>query len=300
MSKLLPRLAALAAIVVAVLALGALAVYAASNRRLSARYTVQPSPVTIPTDAAALERGKHLAQTRGCMDCHGADLGGAKVIEDGKMGVVYGPNITRGAGGVVAAYQENDYVRAIRHGVSADGHALFIMPSEDYALLSNEDLGALIAYLKSAPPVDRASVPVKVGPLARALLLAGKMPIAAERIDHARVQPPTATPGVTPEYGRYIAAATCAGCHNPSFSGGKIDVGPPDWPPSANLTPDASGRLAKWSEADFIAALRTGRRPDGSEINPIMPRNFGKMDDVELKALWAYLKTVPAKPTGQR
>jgi cytochrome c553 len=99
------------------------------------------------------------------------------------------------------------------------------------------------------------------------------------------------------EYGRYVANG-CIGCHGTNFSGGKIPVGPPDWPPAANLTPHADGRLTKWTDADFIQTLRTARRPDGSELNPVMPRLFGQMDDVELKAIWAFLQTLPAAATG--
>ena len=116
-------------------------------------------------------------------------------------------------------------------------------------------------------------------------------------IDHANVKPAVVTPAVTVDYGRYIAVG-CTGCHGDNFSGGKIKIGPPDWPPAANLTPHADGRLAKWTEEDFIRALRTAKRPDGTELNPVMPRAFAALDDVELKAIWMYLKTLPAAPTG--
>ena len=103
----------------------------------------------------------------------------------------------------------------------------------------------------------------------------------------------------TPAYGRYVAIS-CSGCHGSNYSGGKIEIGPPDWPPAANLTPDPSGRLSGWTQADFIATLRTGHRPDGSALNPVMPRAFAQMDDVELKALWSFFRTLPPVPTGVR
>jgi cytochrome c553 len=118
-------------------------------------------------------------------------------------------------------------------------------------------------------------------------------------IDHANVKPAVVTPAVTAEYGRYVAAS-CTGCHGENLSGGKIEVGPPDWPPAANLTPHAQGRISKWQEADFLKALRTAKRPDGSEINPVMPRAFGQLEEVELKAIWKYLQTLPAAATGVR
>ena len=285
--------------ILAVLLVGAVVVYQASGSRLRRTYLVVARPVHIPGDPVAVERGRHIAATRGCLDCHGPDLGGAKVIEDAAMGRLYGSNLTEGRGGLRASYSDGDYVTAIRHGVAPDGHALFLMPSAEYSHLGDDDLGALIAFLKSVPPVDRERVPLQVGPVARVLMVAGKLKLAAEEIDHANLKPATVQPGVTVEYGRYLAVG-CTGCHGPNFSGGKIDIGPPDWPLAANLTPHAEGRLAKWTEDDFLKAIRTARRPDGTEINPVMPRNFGQMDDVELKAIWRFLHTLPPVSTGLR
>jgi cytochrome c553 len=284
---------------VALLLVVLVVVYQASGSRLRRTHLVVARPVHIPGEAAAIERGRHLAATRGCLDCHGADLGGAKVIEDSAMGRLYGPNLTKGRGGLPGSYTDGDYVKAIRHGVALDGHGLFLMPSAEYSHLGDDDLGALIAYLKSVPPVDRDRVPLAVGPVARVLLLAGKLKIAADEIDHANLRPASVQPGVTVEYGRYLAVG-CTGCHGANYSGGKIDIGPPDWPHAANLTPHADGRLAKWTEDDFLKVLRTARRPDGTEVNPVMPRNFGQMNDVELKAIWLFLRTLPPVPTGSR
>lgn len=274
-------------------------VYLASNKQLDRKYTVEVKPLAIPVGADALERGRHIAKTRGCMECHGADLGGAKVIDDPAMGVIHGSNLTSGRGSRTAEYQDVDWIRAIRHGISRERKALFLMPSQEYAEFSHADLGALIAYLKTVPPVDRDTVPVKPGPVARALVVAGKLPLAAAVIDHANVKPSVVSPGVTVDYGRYLAVG-CVGCHGPNHSGGKIEAGPPDWPMAANLTRHASGNVARWTEADFIGALRTGKRPDGSEISPVMPRAFGGMTDDELKAIWMYLRTLPPVETGTR
>ena len=86
----------------------------------------------------------------------------------------------------------------------------------------------------------------------------------------------------------------------PQFSGGRIESGPPDWPPASNLTPRADSRVATWSEDDFLKAIRTGRRPDGVELNEAMPRAFANMNDLELKALWLFLKSLPPVATGTR
>jgi mono/diheme cytochrome c family protein len=297
MRKLLKIVGWLVGGLVVVVAVLAATIFVRSNAKLKQTFAVTVSPVPVPTDAAAVARGRHIATTRGCLECHGQDLAGATVFNNGAMGRADAPNLTRGAGGIGATFRDEDYVRAIRHGVAPDGRGLFLMPSADYAGLSDEDMGALLAYLKSVPAVDKPSGPIALGPVARGLVTFGKIRLDAERIDHANVKAATVKPTASAEYGRYLAAG-CVGCHGSNYSGGKITIGPPDWPPAANLTPDAAGRLGKWTEQNFFAALRTGKRPDGTEINPVMPRVFGQLDDLETKALWLFLKSLPAAPTG--
>jgi len=282
-----------------VIALAIGTVYFVSNARLQKTFHVEPRVVAIPTEAAAIERGRHLAETRGCNDCHGRDYAGGKVIDDPAMGLVRGPNLTGGRGGRVAQFTDADWVRAIRHGVGPDGRGLFVMPSEEYSHFSDADLGALIAFMKTVAAVDQERVPIQLGPVSRVLLATGKMKLAADAIDHAKLQPPVVAMGETVEYGRYVAAS-CIGCHGPTFAGGKIDIGPPSWPAAANLTPHADGRLANWTQEEFVQTMRSARRPDGTEFDPVMPRAFGQMNDTELKALWLFFRSLPALPLGAR
>jgi mono/diheme cytochrome c family protein len=270
-------------------------VYWRSAAVLDRRFAVALPPAAAPAAVPDLANGRHLAATRGCFGCHGPDLGGAVVIDSGAMGLISGPNLTRGQGGLPPTFSAADFERAIRHGVAPVGRGLFLMPSRDYSHLTVDDMTDLVAYLESVPPVDRAGAPLRLGPVSRALLATGKMRLAAAEIDHAALQPDVVARAITPAYGRYVAAS-CTGCHGERFSGGKIAAGPPSWPPAANLTP--AGDLAKWTEADFIATLRTGKKPDGTALNPVMPRNFGLMDNTELKAVWSYLQTLPPVATG--
>jgi cytochrome c553 len=272
-------------------------VYIISNHKLHRTFEVSVQAPVVPSGPEAIARGQHLAKTRGCAECHGADLAGAKVIDNPAMGKLHGPNLTRGRGGLPEDFSDMDFERAIRHGVAKDGHGLFLMPSIDFAHFTTEDMGCLIAYVRSVPPVDRDRVPLSIGPVARTLMLAGKIKLSADVIDHTSVRADEVTPEPTVTYGRYVAAS-CIGCHGPNFSGGKIDIGPPDWPPARNLTP--AGELAKWTEADFFRALREHTRPDGTKLNVVMPAAFGGFNDTEIKALWAYLQTVPAAATGSR
>jgi hypothetical protein len=97
-------------------------------------------------------------------------------------------------------------------------------------------------------------------------------------------------------YGRYVASiASCHGCHRSGLSGGPLSA--PGLPAASNLTPAG---LSAWSEADFFISMRQGRRPDGSTLNTIMPwQSYRNMTNVELAALWRYLRSVPPKPFGQ-
>ena len=103
---------------------------------------------------------------------------------------------------------------------------------------------------------------------------------------------------MTPEYGYYLARlGGCIGCHGSNLAGQRVPGATPDIPPAANLTPSGIGH---YSDADFIRALREGKRPDGSPINPFMPLTATKhLTDDEILAIRAYLRTVPAADGGE-
>ena len=274
-------------------------IYGASSLRFNKTYSVTVAPITVSSDPATIERGHHLATAiNKCIDCHGQNLGGA-VFLDVPPGRVIAPNLTSGKGGIGATMKDEDWVRAIRYGIGPNGHALKIMPSEDFYGMSDADMGALVSYVKSVPPVDNDPGPTTVRFLGRVLFIAGQLPLfAAERLPLDTPPPAAPAAGVTPEYGKYLAnIGGCTGCHGPGLSGGKIAGTGPDTPPAANLTP--SGRLAQWSDADFTHLLRTGMRPDGSPVDPFMPWKDTKlMTDDEIAALLQYIRTVPARTPG--
>jgi mono/diheme cytochrome c family protein len=268
-------------------------VYLASSRVMARTYTVTPPSVPIPSDPAAIARGKYLAENVAvCTECHGTDFGGKVVEENAAMGRLVAANITRGRGGLPADYSDQDFVRVLTHGVKRDGRSVIFMPVVDYRFTA-EDLGALIAYVKSVPPVDRTVPTMSVGPVARALGLFVDFPLAsASLIDHSQprlVARPD--PGDPVAAGRYlVASAGCYGCHNPQLTGG---AGPP--PGGANITPVGIGT---WTQQDFVTALRTHRRPNGTTIAEVMPRAYGDMSDEDLARIFAYLRTVP--PAGTK
>lgn len=292
-------------VVVAIVALGA--VYAVSGWRMNRTYAIAEEAVAIPpaSDEEAIERGRYLVEAiTKCADCHGENLGGEVFNDDALFGRLIADNLTGGAGGVAGSYTDADWIRAIRHGVGPNGKPLLFMPSQEYYALSDADLGALIAYVKSVPPVDNADLPSnRAGPLARGLFLAGQLDLLpAELIDHDAPRSVSPPAGRTVAYGEYLATTGgCIGCHGPGFSGGPIPGAPPEIPPAKNLTPDDATGLGTWTIADFEIALRTGKRPDGTAISEFMPwKSAGKMNDQDLEAVWLFLQSLPAKPAGGR
>lgn len=266
-------------------------IYGVSSSRMKKTYTVKDTVVPVYTSAADIAEGKRLFLSRGCSDCHGENLAGKVFIEDGAMGRYAGSNLTQGKGGILASRNDFDLERAIRHGVGQNGRALIFMPSLDFQGMSNQDVGRLIAYMRSAPAADNVVPEMKAGSVARMLYVFGKIPVfvSAERIDHAAAPVAEVKPAVDLTYGKYIAQ-TCTGCHNHALTGGPIQGAPPEWPPASNIT---SAGLKGYNEEQFSAALRTGKRPNGTEINPIMPwKNLSQMTDTEIKALFKYLQTL--------
>lgn len=264
-----------------------------------------PDPLAgVDLDAIAKERAvaraKHLLESRiPCMECHGHDFGGGVMVDDPAMGRFLGPNLTLGKGSVTANYTAADWDRMVRHGVQPDGTGS-LMPSKDFYEMSDQELSDIVTYIRSLPPVDNDVPPVSYGPIATMLIATGRIEFSMnQHPDHAAthpVRPPEAKPDAT--YGRHLMM-TCSGCHRRDFNGGPIVEGPPDWPPAANLTP--AGDLKGWTAEDFRRALREARRPDGTQLKApmsLVPKFADKMTDVEIEAMWAYLQTLPATPTG--
>lgn len=263
-----------------------------SDLRFSRTYAITVEDMPIPTDAASLDVGRRWAEIH-CQGCHGPDLGGGPLFEDEALGVVDAPNLTAGRGGIGTRYQDADWIRALRHGVRLDGTSVFIMPSNEFYYLNDADLGSLIAYLKTVPAVDRETRTRTFTPLAKVLYAIGAFEnlLYAETIAHD-VRPAAPPADVTVEYGEYLAHAHgCASCHGATFEGHQ--PAEPGAPFAPNLTP--GGELGTWSEAGFIAALRSGTTPSGRILNAAMPwQGLGHLTDAELAAIWRYLQSLPA------
>ncbi|MGE0158529.1 MAG: c-type cytochrome [Gemmatimonadales bacterium] len=260
-----------------------------------------PDSAAEVAEARAVERGKHLIESRYvCTECHGANLGGGTMIDDPAIGTVLGPNITTGQGSVVLDYDAADWDRAVRHGVAPSGRPT-LMPAQDFQMMSDQELSDILAYIRTVPPVDNQVEPLRVGPVGRILLALGQIRFAADEIARHDAPHPDTPPvaEASVEFGKHLSGV-CTGCHRANLSGGPIAGGDPSWPTAANLTPHADG-LAAWSYEDFVRAMREAKKPDGSDLlQPMVSMtNFTRnMSETELQALWMYLGSLPATPTG--
>lgn len=278
--------------------LSGVVLYAITLQRLDRAYPLPNEAISVPVDPASISRGQRLVTAR-CGGCHGENSAGMVIFQDPLLGTISAANLTagRGIGGV--PLDDADYIHAIRHGVDHTGRPILTMPSEYYYSINDQELGEMIAYLKSTVLVENSIPPTHVAPLGLALIGAGAFGdlIAAEKIDHQAARPATVEPDVTIAYGEYLVqTGQCRTCHGADLSGGKDPD--PNAPPAPNLT--STGELSTWDENDFIQMFRTGKTPIGRPINQFMPwKEIGQMTDDELGAMWLYLQSLPTQANGE-
>lgn len=260
-----------------------------------------------------LERGRYLAEgVAGCMNCHSEQDAATGEPLPGKLGVgqvltdeevpfpMVFPNITADEETGAGLWTDDMLARAIREGVGHDGRPLMpVMLYENFRHMSDEDVAAVVVYLRSLPPV-RNRLPKQTLPFPSNLLVkAYPEPLAAP------VSPPAAEPVARGEY--LVHLGDCANCHRARdaegnelpFGGGGLNTAPDGKTKvaAANITFDPSG-ISYYDEELFIAAMRTGR-VRARALSSAMPwRTVGKLTDDDLKAIFAYLRTV--KPVQHR
>jgi cytochrome c553 len=267
--------------------------------KLNERHDNPITNLQVAGTAAQIARGAKLAQI--CTSCHTANgqlpLSGTNFVAKfglPPLGTLYAPNLT--PAGNIKDWTDGELIRAIREGVHKNGRSLLIMPAESFRNLSDDDVQALVAYLRSQPPTS-GPTPNNQFNLMGALFL--------NLDDFRTAQQPvgtvTAPPLGTPEYGQYMVDVIgCRDCHGAQLQG-KIDNGQPGPPPGPNLTLV----VPQWSEAQFMTFFNTGVLPSGKVVPTLtLPSGFTEpkmpwpmvravATDDELKAMYAYLHSLP-------
>jgi mono/diheme cytochrome c family protein len=292
----------LAAIAVAIVCFGvyAYAKCAEFDASMDKVYDVPVPTVARSTDPAVLARGKHLVEAMyPCVvsKCHGKDLGGGETLLMGPLATFTAPNIT--AGGLGAAYSDGELARLLEHGIKKDGRSLRFMPVQDFGWMPEADIVAIVSYVRTFPAVERSNGATVVKPFGKVIDRQEKFVLdVARHVDHAKNEAVPA-PEPTVNYGRFVGRL-CTGCHGDRLSGGRIPGSPPEIPTPLNLTPHATG-MAGYTFEQFDDVLVKGVKRNGARLADFMPIDaFGKMDDTEKHALFAYLQSLPPTPFGNR
>jgi mono/diheme cytochrome c family protein len=243
--------------------------------------------LTVERTPESVARGEHLAASL-CSGCHSVNgdipLSGSDHSLGDDVGLPIGtlvaPNLT--PGGPLKDVSDGVIWRIFRYGVHPDGRMIF-MPVSNFKNLSDEDVLSLIAYLRSQPAVQYESPRTNLNLLAAALAGSGLFNFSIEPVTTPVMAPPK---GPTVEYGAYIVNYNdCHDCHGLQLDG--HPTGP--IPPGPDLR--AAGY---WTVDQFIQALRTGVKPDGTPFKSTMPwKQIGRLDDIELTAVHAYLHSLP-------
>ena len=275
-------LAAALALVFAVAAAG----YTTFTLKRTREYGVAPPALAVSNDTATLARGEHLAHTLGgCAKCHGEDFGGQVMSDEPVMRLV-APNLTPGRGSAVRDYVDRDWARAILHGVGPDSRSLMVMPSKELSSFADDDIAAIVSFMKTVPAVDRELGRTDVKLLGRVVFGLTAAPVlSAEGYDHSRRRRTAPAADGSRAHGEYLSGI-CRGCHGPDLRGGVVLH--PGAPPAADISPQA---MALWDYPAFERALRTGIGRDGHVLNEAMPwRAMQGLTAEELRALWLGLR----------
>jgi hypothetical protein len=256
-----------------------------------------------------LARGKKITSTSGCIYCHsphdwanpdiplvvGKEFSGDTMPFTDLPGRVVTPNLTPDPETGAGNWTDDQLARAIREGISHDGRTLFpMMPYSYFKKMSDEDLASVIVYLRSLPPVRHQQAATEIIFPVKYLIRSEPEPVTE----------PVSEPATNDQlkFGEYLAGmSACDDCHTPSFQGRQVKgmkfaggttlEGPWGHVASANITPDSSG-ISYYDEALFISMIRTGH-VKARKLSGIMPYwLLSDYNDDELKAIFAYLRTL--------
>ena len=269
-------------------------VYMLSELQLHDREAVRQFTTTIPDDALSIERGRHIARTRGCFGCHGQQLEGYDFDEQWdwpKRAVA--PNLASYA----RSHDAQTIESAVRQGIGADGRELMSMPSFNFTRLSDDDVAALIAYLRSAPVVEVPLPRAALGWDVRWDIAMGRELSMADWV--AMVPPLVVDPQEQPTLaeGEYLAMTMCNECHGLDLRGESYysaqDGGP--------ATPDLA-IVAAYDRTQFEQLIRTGYGLGGRKLGLmalVAPDRFPSLSDAEVDSLHMFLQTLASKPAPE-
>ncbi|MGA9335468.1 MAG: c-type cytochrome [Rudaea sp.] len=257
-----------------------LVIYVLSERVLRRTYPLPHVTLSIPTDTGSIQLGERLAHVHGCVgSCHGKSGQGAVMFDDPKVARIVAPNLTQ----AVRRYSDGQIVAIVRYGRRPDGSSVFVMPSQAFNVLTDADLGAIIAFLKTLPLSAGPTLATTLGPLGRIGLALGKLKTADVLVAQI-VAPPTAD-NPQAQFGRYLARSICSECHGTNLRG---DSNP------AFTSPNLA--IVRAYSLDVFKDLLVRGTALGDRQLPTMTstarERLAYLTEDEISALYAYLHTV--------
>jgi len=266
----------------------AVGVHLLAERQLQRVWDIPVAEFVAPTGDSAVAAGERLATLRGCQGCHGPALRG-KIFDDIPwVALLPAPNVPVRIAGAADA----EVARTLRHGINRDGRGLAVMPSSMFNPLTDADLGAIIAWLRTLPVTPDTLPARRIRILGRLGLVLGEYDLEPELIDHSA--PPAAVDSADPAaWGAYLARTICTECHGLNLQG--------DGASTPNLA-----IVAGYTEPQFRHLMRTGE-PIGGRVLGLMAEvargRFVHLTDAEISALHQYLSGLaatapPASPSG--
>ena len=248
--------------------------YAVSSAELGRQWPTDKVALVSAAGPEAVARGARLARLFGCVDCHGADLRGAKYFDDPMIARLWSANLTL----LTRTWSDADFAAVLRTGVSPQGRGLINMPSFALQRMNDQEMADVIAYLRSLPAGGPVRPRPSVGPIGRVGLITRQYQTQPGMVADARRRP---LPDLGPQFalGRALARA-CVECHGPDLKGDKMI-------PAPDLLIAAS-----YSVPEFERLLRTGIAANHRRL-PLMsdsaPKRFNVLTHDEIAALHAYL-----------
>jgi cytochrome c553 len=239
---------------------------------------VQISPVlSTGSSSMLIEKGERVAALLGCFGCHGRDLQGKAWEDDPEFAVLYTANLTR----AVANYSDQQLAYAIREGMRYDNSPLWEMPSNAFLHLSEPDMQALIAFLRSVPASGVDHPRMAIGPTGREEIQAGLFLPVTEKVKKTRdIRPIEAGP--LNEQGRYLAEVLCSECHGADLSGNA----------DANTFRPDLVIAAAYSSSDFAQLMKTGKSLGDRNLGlmtQVAQSRFSHLTETEVESIHAYL-----------
>ena len=237
------------------------------------------------TSADLVEHGRRVSAVLGCTGCHGAELLGED-WGDPEFGVLWTSNLTRAA----PNYTDAELAAAIRGGRRPDGSELWGMPSHIFTQLTDDDMAAIVAFLRSRPPTGTAHPRPSFKAAAVAEIEAGLFKSAPTEVAEADAAVPPEL-GQDLALGRYIVRATCAECHGLDLRGGPAH-------PGMTARPDLR-MVTAYDAVQFDRLMRTGVAVGDRDVGlmgEVSRGRFIHFTEREQQAVHRYLQRLGSTP----